>query len=57
MELNRIREQLKQKDMGDTYTSGFSIGDSDLDRVKIQLKNIKDTFNGEKQKKDEVFTD
>ena len=43
--------------MGDTYTSGFSIGDSDLDRVKIQLKNIKDTFNGEKQKKDEVFTD
>lgn len=41
--------------MGNTYTSGFSIGDTELDRVKIQLKNIKDTYKDEKSRKDEVF--
>lgn len=41
--------------MGESVTSGFSIGDSELDRVKIQLKNIKDTFNEEKLRKEEVY--
>lgn len=41
--------------MGNSYMSGFSVGESDLDRVKNQLKSIKDTFNNEKERKDEVF--
>lgn len=55
MELNRLRDQLKYKDMGQSVTSGFSIGDTELDRVKTQLKHIKSTFNDEKQRKEEVF--
>ena len=35
--------------------SGFSIGESDTEKVRIQLKNLKNTFEEEKERKDTIL--
>ena len=36
--------------------SGFSIGESDTDKIRIQLKNLKSTYEEEKERKDTILT-
>lgn len=41
--------------MGFSHASGFSIGESDNDKLKYQLKNLTSTFEEEKQRKDTIL--
>jgi hypothetical protein len=55
MELAKIRDDLERQKgghFGYSHASGFSIAESDSDRLKVQLKNLTQTFEEEKQRKD-----
>ena len=45
----------KGGNMQSSQMSGFSIGDTENDKLKLQLKNLTDTFEEEKQRKETVI--
>jgi hypothetical protein len=57
MELARLKDQFQKKDdLLQSHMSGFSIGESDTDKVRIQLKNLRTTFEEEKERKHTVIS-
>lgn len=55
MMLVKLQDDLKKGNMMQSHTSGFSIGDSELDKIKLQNMNIQKTYTEEKKISDQVF--
>lgn len=55
MELAKIRheiENVKKGGAGYSHASGFSIGESEQDKLKKQLNNLNEKYEDEKQRKE-----
>lgn len=55
--LQKLKNDLEKGGFGQSHASGFSLGDSDLDRVKRQARDIQGTYQEEKKISDNVFKD
>jgi len=57
MELAKIKDDLERHKghFGYSHASGFSIAESDSDKLKVQLRNLTQTYEEEKHRKDLIL--